>query len=270
MNQNNYDCIINLNFSYLSALFNSILNSEIKFGATLIDSDKIFISNKYLKTLFIDIEECKGKDHILNYFFKALNIFPENFIKYPDNSNNLSKIIIHPGASQNKKIWGINNYINLVKILQKYKKDIEFIITGSKNEIKENLYLENEIKKIGLKVNNLSGKLDLKNLLKEIEKSDLIISSDTLIQHLGALTNKRSITIFLGGAYHYHTYPYQLNKWVIYPEIKCYPCSFQKECKNNFICKRAVTPEMVFNLILDKKTKNSHKTILKDNLIKLL
>ena len=247
-----------------------MINSNVKVGATLLNNEKIFIGNKFLRELFFDLKKSEKKEHILNYFFKALNIFPENFIKYHENFNKkISKIIIHPGASIEKKKWGIENYFKLSKLLHSDTKNIEIFITGSESEKTENFNLEKLLLKSNIPTNNLTGKLDFISLFELIKSCDILISSDTFIQHLAALTTIKSITIFLGGCYHYHTYPYQLNKTVIYPDIKCYPCQYNRNCNKNLICRNYITPEMVYRVILGEKIKNSLETKVIDNLIRL-
>ncbi len=267
LNEKNLDVIINFNFSKLSSIIASSIYSKMKLGAKLLDSKTIFIGNRFLRDLFFELDECKKKEHILNYFFKALNIEFKNFFLKKNNSSKFFNIIIHPGASEEKKKWGINNYFNLIKLINSKIKSLRIIISGGTSEIDENKLLEKKLLNENIQVLNLTGKMTLRELLIEINKSDLLISSDTAIAHLGALTLTKSITIFLGGAYHYHTFPYQNNKIVVYPEISCYPCEIKKECKNNFKCRKCITPRDVYSIIEGDDLKNSHKTIEKDGYI---
>ncbi len=272
ININNFffDFSINLNFSFLSALIHSTIKSKTKLGPTLLNEKEIFISNRHLQLLFSDLKNCKNHDHILNYYFRALNILPDNFIisKYKYEKS-FKKIIIHPGASKEKKKWGIENYFKLINILSKEYKNCLFIITGSKQEASENFILEKKLMDNKINYKNLTGKLTILSLLDLIKDSDLLISSDTLIQHLSALTSIKSITIFLGGGYHYHTFPYQLNKIILAPDIDCYPCEYASKCYNNYKCRNKIQPEMIVDVLRGKKIKNSYETILKENLLQL-
>ncbi len=168
-----------------------------------------------------------------------------------------------------KKKWGIENFYNLGKLLKKKFNNFKIIITGSKYESKENEILEQKLKIEKIEVENLTGKLTFKEILNVINNSKWLISSDTSIAHLSALTLTNSVTIFLGGCYHYHTYPYQINKYVIFPDLYCYPCKINDKC-DKMECKNNVTPEKVFSIICGEKVKNSLKTIWKDNFIKLI
>ena len=247
----------------MSAIINSIIDAKLKLGALLLDKNKIFISNNYLRELFFEIDRCEKREHILNYYFKALNIFPENFYKHKE-KRILKKIIIHPGANIEKKRWGIENYFKLIKMLNE-EYSPQFIITGGKNEINENKNLTKMLESLSINYTDLTGKVNIKSLVEIIEDSDLLISSDTFIQHLSTLTSIDSITIFLGGAYHYHTFPYQLNRKVIFPDIDCYPCKYSDLCKNNYKCRDLIKPEDILALINGDKVKNSLFTRLGDN-----
>ena len=270
INNFSFDFSINLNFSFLSALVHSTIESKIKLGPILLNEKEILISNRYLQLLFLDLKNCEKQEHILNYYFKALNVFPDDFIiqSYNDKKS-FKKIIIHPGASKEKKKWGLDNYVRLINILNKKYKNCLFIITGSKQEIYENFIIEKKLMENKINYKNLTGKLDILSLLEVIKNSDLLISSDTLIQHLSALTSIKSITIFLGGGYHYHTFPYQLNKIILTPDIDCYPCEYSSKCYNNYRCRSKIQPDMILDVLNGKKLKSSYKTILKENLIQL-
>jgi ADP-heptose:LPS heptosyltransferase len=83
----------------------------------------------------------------------------------------------------------------------------KIIITGAKSEIEYNKSLEKELKKRKIDVLNLTGKTDFLQLIDIFKRVDYLISGDTSIVHLAAFTPLKSITIFLGNAYHYHTCP---------------------------------------------------------------
>ena len=112
-----------------------------------------------------------------------------------------------------------------------------------------------------IKVTNLTGKTDLKGLTELFREVDLIISGDTSIVHIAALTPVKSITVFLGNAYHFHTYPYCNGKIIIFPNISCYPCAADFNCKH-MTCKAKITPELVFKAVQGEKENNIAETFL--------
>ncbi len=251
LNNLKFDIIVNLNFSKLSAIIMSLINANQKIGAFLTDSNHIGINNKILEVMFESLEDPDFTTNFAEVYLKVLNLrFAKPLLYPPEKRKTLKKIILHPGASRKEKEWGIENYAELGVLLQK-----EVIITGGKEDIFENIELEKKLKEKNIKTKNLTGQLSLNELPLVFKEADLLISGDTSIVHLAALTPLRSITIFLGNAYHYHTFPYCSDKTVIFPKVKCYPCKADFNCINQK-CKKTITPEVVFKIINGTKYEN--------------
>ena len=273
VNSDNFDHLINLNFSFLGAIITTILNAQTKTGAELLNSHLINIKNKFFKELFLNLENKDFKTNIIENYLKgcelsyAKPIFPP--INQEENSVN---IILHPGASRNEKEWGIKNFTKLSLLISEYFKNnnISFFITGGKKETDKNILLEKNLLKANINAQNLTGITSIIDILNIIRKSSLLISGDTSIAHISSFTTIKSITIYLGNANHYHTYPYAPNKFVLFPTTDCYPCPANFDCKDKK-CKKDITPEMVFNIIANKPlTPNVKKTYLdKDGFVKL-
>ncbi len=266
INRENFNLIINLNFSKLSAIFMSLTKGVKKEGASLMNSEYIEIKNDILNVMYENLEAPDFTTNIVEAYLKSLNlVYAKPLLFPPGKGMETGTIIIHPGASRKEKEWGIANYAELAVMLKK-----NVIITGGDSEIEKNFQLEKNLKKNSINVKNLTGKLTFLKLLEIFSKADLLVSGDTSIVHLAALTPIKSVTLFLGNAYHHHTYPYCSGKTVIFPLVKCYPCSANYNC-NNMICKKNITPELVFKAINNGSGKNILTTcITNDGYVSLL
>ncbi len=272
LNEKQFDKVINLNFSLLSGIVSSLISGQV-IGAELFSSMQLKIENYFFRELFENLENYNFKLNIIEVFLRGLNLpYFTPYTNVNEPKNNFIKIIIHLGASRSEKKWGSINFIKLIKLLNThYKGNVTFFLTGTSKEKEENYKVYKEIKNSNINIENLTEKLDLIGLKKLIENSDILISGDTSIQHIAAFTKIKSVTIFLGNAYHYHTYPYSLNKIVIFPEIECYPCKSNYKC-NHQECKNKITPEKVLNALVKSKLeiKNVLRTALdKEGYIKL-
>lgn len=270
LKENKFDRVINLNFSRLGAIVASLLSDDV-IGAQLKNSGEIKIENRYFKELFLNLENPNFKVNLIEMLLRGLGLpyFPSVSIKDYSNREKF-KVILHPGASREEKKWGIENFTQLTKLIFNYfKGNAEFYITGSKSEAGENQKICESLKTCGIKIENLSGKKDLLELKNLIQNSDILISGDTSIAHLASLTKITIVTIFLGNAYHFHTYPYSPDNIVIFPDIKCYPCNANFICKEQK-CKKCITPEIVFKAISNQLQNNVMRTFLsKDGYVKL-
>jgi ADP-heptose:LPS heptosyltransferase len=173
-------------------------------------------------------------------------------------AENLPKeyVVIFPGASNQKKMWDINNYIEVIQhIINSYNYYI--IITGSPNE-------EYLAEKIISKINesrllNFVSKTSLTQLAKIISESKLLISNETMAVHIAAAVNKKFICITNGERFErFLPYPKEIFDKAYY----AYPDNFLKKIDTDENLKRqlwfdsnfdinTVKPQQVIDL-LDK------------------
>lgn len=118
----------------------------------------------------------------------ALKIINEYKIK--------SKIIfgIMPSASYDDNQWALDNFIEVGKfILQKYK-NCQIVILGSLGDKNKGEYIKDKI--VGEEVINLCGKTSLLETAFIINKLVLLVSNNTGLMHMAALTGIKVVAIF--------------------------------------------------------------------------
>ena len=135
------------------------------------------------------------------------------------------KIGLSPFANTAPKIWGIENFKELITLINKNHKAVFFLFGGGEKEIKLLKRLEEHSENIHL----VAGKFTLSEEIAMIRMLDLMIAMDSSNMHLASLSGVRTISIWggthpafgfsaLGQPDEYHIQP---------PEgfLTCRPCS---------------------------------------------
>ena len=180
-------------------------------GQNRLQMNKYYLSN-YLKIGELDF-------NIFNY----KKIFSFGLNEFPDLTKNY--MIIHIGSSDRFPIksLSIDNWSKLVnKIIDNYFFDIVFI--GGVNEQKIiNTIISNIKNKSKEKVKNLAGKTSIKQLIKLILYSEVIISSDSGPGQIAGIMGKKQIMLF-GPTSHTIGNPLNAKCLKIMKEYECSPC----------------------------------------------
>lgn len=185
----------------------------------------------------ISLSEIKNQYH--------LNNLPELSKK---NSTLLSadkfKLVIHPKSNASAREWDINNYQDLIRFLP--DKNFQFIITGGKNE---EALINDWVKKLPSHVVNLSGKLNLEELIALLNNCDGIIAASTGPLHIAAALGKFALGIFPP------IRPLSPMRWAPIGKKAEYLviekiCSDCRNAPNKCHCINEITPNMVEQKIL--------------------
>lgn len=195
-----------------------------------------------------------------------LNIKEEsrlNAIRYLD-KNKISadklKIGLAPFATLQPKIWGIQNFTDLVSLINA-EHDVEFFLFGGGQE--EILALK-KFQQCAPNIHLVAGELDLSEELALIRMLNLMISMDSSNMHLSALSGIPTISVWGGThpAFGFSAYgqPTEYHLQTPASSLKCRPCSVfgNKPC----IYQTPKCMEMV-------KSQDVFKTLLKFNLLKV-
>ena len=149
-------------------------------------------------------------------------------------------LVIAPGAAYGPaKRWSAFSYNDVCHYWIKEKKG-RVVIVGSGNELKtaESVAsgLDNSY------VLNLAGKINLKELIYLLKKSDICVSNDSGVMHLGSVLDTKGVAIF-GSTDPFATGPLSKNWAVLLKKQSCAPC-FSRECVNaekDYRCLKAIT-----------------------------
>ncbi|MCO5233303.1 MAG: glycosyltransferase family 9 protein [Chitinophagales bacterium] len=176
-------------------------------------------------------------------------------------STNL-KIIIHPNFIDPLPLrsWSLENYADLIQLIQKSYKSICIILTGRKDERAKS---EEFITKYRLKdITNLCGETNWEELFQLYKESNLLICSDSGPAHFASLLDLNTVVMF--GPENPVLYkPLGKNVEVVYKNLSCSPCfnvynQRISTCTNN-ICMQQISVSEVMNKVVLLLEKNSSK-----------
>jgi heptosyltransferase-2 len=129
-------------------------------------------------------------------------------------------IVIAPSSKHFTKTYPVNKFISLINSLN----DIEVVLVGSDSETDKSICskIENDCNCVV----NYCGRLELKELVCVVMRSDLVISNDSAIMHLAEALNKKVVAIFGSTVKEFGFYP-QLQTTKLFEQngLTCRPCS---------------------------------------------
>jgi ADP-heptose:LPS heptosyltransferase len=240
--------LINLSFSSSSSYLSSLIKSEIKTGSHYDFENKIQINDKWSQLLYATVMRGSLNPFALvDLIRNIIGIKPTENKKPALNINLRSNIIvIHPFASQERKTWKPEKW---VEVIYRTLKDNEFYtiqIVGAKNEVHlANKIIENPLlKTFNNRIRNLTGETTLAELSTELKKAKLFIGHDSMVGHLAALSETPTLTISLGSVRPQETTPYQENSYNLSPRTKCFPC-FPTDACGYYQCHHDIPHQLV-------------------------
>src|SRR5580704_4232713 len=95
------------------------------------------------------------------------------------------KIILHPKSQGSAREWGEENFISLIRLLD--KKKFQIFISGT---AKEGELLSNFLGQVDGTVTDLTGKMNLSQFISFIDHCDGLVANSTGPLHIGAALNK--------------------------------------------------------------------------------
>jgi ADP-heptose:LPS heptosyltransferase len=201
--------------------------------AAIFDKNLKFIGERSAGTLKIDFPVTAGD-----------TASAEKFI-FDNNAARKRKIIVHPFTRAASKMWGIGKYNELIKRLVQDGKSKVFVIGGPSDSVNSGSFEWNE------NVINCIGSFNLSGTIALIKKSDLFIGNDSGPQYFAAYSGIRTCVIY--------GYTVNYKRWMpkVKPEnfidisvpVDCGPCELSECGREDHMCMRLITVEMVWNLL---------------------
>lgn len=216
-------------------------NKLVNLGRKKSDLHEAQLNIKLLAPL--DIKEELSKVEIPGYYgFVSTGLLTDDGQSALDDSR--FNLIIHPRSKGSAREWGVENYVQLLKLLPKDKFNV--ILTGTKEEgaaIRGNLFSENP------ELTDLSGKLDLKELITFIGHTDGLLAASTGPLHIASALGKHAIGIYAPMR------PIHPGRWAplgnrakyFVLDKKCSDCKNEEKCA----CIAAVPPQKLLSHLLE-------------------
>lgn len=163
------------------------------------------------------------------------DVRPKIFLK--DRDKDRKKIVIHPFASKNTKIWSY--FDKLVSLLQEDGFEITIIGEGNFPLLKS--------------VRDLRGKTTLIEMFEEIKSANLLLTTDSGPMHAGIALNTKTVAIFGSTTKQYGFYPYFSDCYVIENnDLSCRPChvhGLSKCPEGHFKCMKDISVDEVYRFV---------------------
>jgi len=206
-----------------------------------------------------------GKAPFLNVNEEA-NATANRFLEKNEIKAGKLKIGLAPFATLQPKIWGIQNFRELVSLINS-EHDVEFFLFGGGSD---EIVLLKEFQSYSPNLHMVAGELDLSAELALIRKLQLMISMDSSNMHLAALSGIPTVSIWGGThpAFGFYALGQPTDYHIQTPasSLKCRPCSVfgNKPCiYATPKCMEMVKPQDVlrtllrFNLLKINEKKNT-------------
>ncbi len=177
-----------------------------------------------------------------------------NFIEKREKHTTPVKIGIAPYAAHKNKMWGVPKIYELIETLNSERNDLRFYLFGGG---------KTEIETMGLmasyynNVENVAGKLSLKDEIQKISEMDVFLSMDSGNMHIASLTGIPVVSVWGGthpdvgfsALYQPVAHSVQLSQ----EQMPCRPCSVfgTSKCSNSkaFACMEDLKVEQVIQII---------------------
>lgn len=205
-------------------------------------------NKKHESLCFLDALEADGlkvKDTYLENWIKEENKIKilEILKKYNVTSK---KAVINATATNEGKVWDINNFARIIEYLAN-EKGVQVIYIGAPSDknIYENINFEEDLK---IKPINLCSELTIKDSLALLKEVDLMIGNDSGNLHMAASVGTSVIGLYG---------PMPFEKWkaigdnniLLKADLPCMPCGLKRTCPNNKACMNSITVEQVKSAI---------------------
>jgi ADP-heptose:LPS heptosyltransferase len=231
------DVLINLSFSKSSSYLSSIIKSQHKIGSYFDFNNKMLINDKWSQLLFATVMRGSLNPFSLVDLFKNIIGIKHSEQKATSaiSRTRTNTIILHPFASQERKTWKAEKWVEIIYRTLKENESYNILIVGAKNEIlKSQMITENPLlKSFSTRIQNLTGKTTLESLFEELSNAKLFVGHDSMVGHLAALSKTTTLTISLGSVRPQETTPYHENSYNLAPRTKCFPCFPTDACSFN-------------------------------------
>ncbi len=154
-------------------------------------------------------------------------------------------VCLHPSTKWPTKLWSAEKAAELCNRLQQHETGCRVLLAGGPEEKK---YLDEIERLTGGEAKNLAGRTSLWQLACLIERSRLLITTDSGPMHVACASGTPVVALF-GPTAPWRTGPFGKHHSVVRKELSCSPCFKRNKCpEKHHRCMRDITVEEVFKV----------------------
>lgn len=257
----NYDLVIHFGqWERLESILIGFTRGNFKVGFKTRRQYKHWIYDSWIEHSK-DIHEVENFNNLVRTFGVTTgNGQPEFWISKSDLENarkilhrnglvDVRVIVFHPGCGAHGKPreWSINNYVELGKRIFAHFNNIRIILTGSSLEKNRCSYIQN---RLGKNACSVAGETNLGQTAALLKMSDILVSGNTGIIHLGAAVDTKVVALH-GPTNPNEWGPYNKESTVIKSSKPCAPClylGFEYKCRKPD-CMDEISVDEVFDAV---------------------
>ena len=230
------NALINLSWSKSATIVSTLVSSPIKLGLVFDSQFNLSSYDDWSKFVFTNVLNTKlNPFSLVDIYKKIIGTSPPIPIQNQDIFNKDSfNIIIHPFSSNERKVWDIIRWKEVIKEVLINNKNVLITIVGSlsEKELAYEIYNFIELNHYKERLDVLISNDSIEDIQSVIKESDLFVGHDSMVGHLSSFNNIQCLTISLGTVRYTETTPYGEGNYNIIPKTKCFPCFPQTDCEN--------------------------------------
>ncbi len=236
INYSPINVLINLSFCKTSSFLCSAISAEHKLGPFRDHHANLVINDKWSQYLYgVVMTDSFNPFHLVDLFCFILGVRNSNSKdNFRGEAKKVQHLVIHPFASQQKKMWKMVKWAEIIFQILTDNPQVKISLVGSPNEklLAEQLVTTPILNRFVPQINNYVGEYDLEEVFHLLSTSQLFLGHDSMIGHLASIAKIQSLTISAGTVRSEETTPYGANNYNLVPVRKCFPCFPSDPCKN--------------------------------------
>lgn len=259
LNAESYDQILDLTFQKQSEHFLNLIDAKNKFGVISWEN-KIFSGSNGIADFINDFTNKKNLTHYLDHLKSLLDI--EMRPRKPVKRDQSKIIAFQVATSDSKKNYDLSRWKKIIHNVKMQLPDFQIKILCTAKE------LDNFKRHFAKEDLQPGGFATVYSVLKE---ASLLVSLDTSVRHLAALTETPVLELSIGSSHPTKTAAYSEGNYILSATQTCRPCDHSSKCPYlRNLCQDSISEKMVSDFVINwannlKLTHFDIKTVSQDN-----
>ena len=259
-----YDLVVNLSHSRLSALMIRYLNISKVCGFTCNEVGERMTLHPWMQYFGTELfNRTFNPFNLVEIFTRATGIAPERQsirLLPPGGEEDPDEAVpglapagegelwigIQAGSSLESRRWPAGSFAGLADLLAE-KLNAKILLFGVASETP----LAEEIQRLAQhrdRIVDCTGKTSIPQLIRLLGQCRYLVTNDTGTMHIAAALGTPIVGLFFAHAHPYETGPYAPGHLIFQARIDCAPCSYGAQC-NDIVCIQKVQPRHLFAMI---------------------